>query len=104
MFGVSFGEFIVIGIVGLIVFGPEKLPHIAAQVGRFMAEMRRTSDSFRREFYNSVYTPADDIKRDMARLTTELPKAIANPDCPDTKQSSETAAEKSLIDESDKTK
>jgi hypothetical protein len=30
-----------------------------------MAELRKGSDAVRREFYNSIYTPADEIKRDI---------------------------------------
>lgn len=65
MFGVSFTELVVIAIVALLLFGPDELPKIARTAGKFMAEFRRHSDSLRREFYNSVYPPAQEIKREM---------------------------------------
>ncbi len=60
MFGVSFAELLVVMVVALLVFGPEKLPEIASQLGKLSFKLKRASDSFRREFYNSVYTPLSD--------------------------------------------
>ncbi len=84
MFGMSFGELIVIFVVILLVFGPDKLPHVASKLGKITGELKRTSDSLRREFYNSAYTPAqelDALKQDFKGLVAssviETPK-----DCP----------------------
>lgn len=75
MFGVSFPELIVVFMVALLIFGPDKLPELARTVGRFSAQFRRQSDSLRREFYNTVYQPTDDfkssIKREVRSLVTE---------------------------------
>ena len=65
MFGVSLFELIVIFIIALILFGPEQLPVIARSLGKVAGELKRASDSLRREFYNSVYTPGDDIRKDL---------------------------------------
>lgn len=62
MFGVSFPELIVVFLIALLVFGPDKLPELARTIGKFTGQFRRQSDSLRREFYNSVYKPADDIR------------------------------------------
>ena len=62
MFGIGFSELILIAVVALIVLGPEKLPQAANQIGKLMGILRKNSDSLKREFYNSVYTPAEDIK------------------------------------------
>lgn len=72
MFGVSLLELIVIFGVVLLVFGPEKLPDAARRFGRLMAELRRNSDAVRREFYNSIYTPAHDLKRRVENSAREL--------------------------------
>lgn len=78
MFGISLPELLVIMALVLIVFGPEKLPDIARKLGKTMADLRRSSDSVRREFYNSVYAPVDDVKR---RTRAEL-RAIGSLDEP----------------------
>ena len=76
MFGISFPELIVVFVVALLAFGPERLPELARKLGKFSAELRRGTDSLRREFYNSVYIPAPDFDRSSLRpLTSEKPKA-----------------------------
>jgi len=62
MFGIGFSELLVIMVLILILFGPDKLPEAANQFGKFMSILKRNSDALRREFYNSVYTPAEDLK------------------------------------------
>lgn len=59
-------------VVALLLFGPEQLPVIARGLGKIAHEFRRTSDSLRREFYNSVYTPADELRRDVAAEARSL--------------------------------
>ena len=41
MFGISAGEFVVILIVGLIVFGPSKLPEVGRAIGKGLREFRK---------------------------------------------------------------
>ncbi|MGA1247830.1 MAG: twin-arginine translocase TatA/TatE family subunit, partial [Candidatus Nanopelagicales bacterium] len=36
MFDIGFGEFLLLGIIGLVILGPDKLPHYAAQAARFI--------------------------------------------------------------------
>lgn len=76
MFGMSLGELMLIGVVALIVFGPEKLPEIARKLGKFTGELRKTSDGFRREFYNAVYKPSNPthtLERELKSMLNEPP-------------------------------
>ncbi|HLR97929.1 MAG TPA: Sec-independent protein translocase protein TatB [Jiangellaceae bacterium] len=41
MFGIGVGELAVIAVVGLLVFGPERLPQMARQAGRFIVDVRK---------------------------------------------------------------
>ncbi len=70
--GISITELIIIFVVLLILFGPEQLPVIARQFGKIMGELKKGSDAVRREFYNSVYTPADEVTRDLIADTRSL--------------------------------
>ena len=63
---ISFSEIIVIFLVALVLFGPEQLPVLARSIGKIVGELKRGSDSVRREFYNSVYKPADEVRRDLS--------------------------------------
>ena len=77
MFGLSFTELIIIAVVALIVFGPEQLPKVLSQLGKVTGELKKTSDSLRREFYNSSFPPADEatiIKPEALALKSESNK------------------------------
>lgn len=41
MFDIGFSEILLIGIVGLVVFGPEELPRVARTVGHLLGKLRR---------------------------------------------------------------
>jgi sec-independent protein translocase protein TatB len=45
VFNVGIGEIAVIVLVCLIVFGPERLPQMARQVGRFLGQLRLTTQN-----------------------------------------------------------
>ena len=45
--GMSFADTAVLFILALLLFGPKKLPQIARQVGRALAEFRRASNEFK---------------------------------------------------------
>ena len=40
MFGVGLPEFMVLLVVGLVVFGPDRLPHLARQAGKMVPQVR----------------------------------------------------------------
>jgi Tat protein translocase TatB subunit len=43
-------EILVVAVVALLVFGPEKLPEMARTVGRTISDLRRTAQEMRDEF------------------------------------------------------
>jgi Tat protein translocase TatB subunit len=49
MFDVGFWELILVFGLGLVILGPERLPRVAAQVGRWVARARRTATQLRRQ-------------------------------------------------------
>jgi len=79
MFGISFPELLIIFVVLLLVVGPDKLPEIAAKLGKIMGDLKRSSDSVRREFYNSVYTPAKQIRSEVTRELKTAKSIIDEP-------------------------
>ncbi|MDQ3877540.1 MAG: Sec-independent protein translocase protein TatB [Actinomycetota bacterium] len=54
-------ELIVVALVALIVFGPDKLPEIARTVGRTINELRRQAAEVRSEFTRGLDDDADEI-------------------------------------------
>jgi sec-independent protein translocase protein TatB len=43
MMGIGFAEFLMIGVVALVVFGPDRLPEFARQAGRMVRQVRTLS-------------------------------------------------------------
>jgi sec-independent protein translocase protein TatB len=59
MFGLGFTEILVILVVALLVFGPDRLPELARNLGKGLAEFRRASSDLRR----SVMEASEEPKR-----------------------------------------
>jgi sec-independent protein translocase protein TatB len=53
MFGIGAQELILLMVAALIIFGPQRLPEIAAQVGKAIRDFRRMSDDLTGEFQRS---------------------------------------------------
>jgi Tat protein translocase TatB subunit len=49
MFGIGGQEIVIIGLLVLVIFGPNALPRMARDLGRFMSEARRSIDEFKEE-------------------------------------------------------
>ncbi|HSG63501.1 MAG TPA: Sec-independent protein translocase protein TatB, partial [Gammaproteobacteria bacterium] len=54
MFDVGFWEIVLIFGLGLMVLGPEKLPRIAAQLGRWVGRARRTASQLRYQLEREI--------------------------------------------------
>lgn len=54
MFDIGFAELLVIGVLGLIVLGPERLPKAARTVGLLIGKMRRTMSGIQQEIEQEV--------------------------------------------------
>ena len=44
MFDLSIGKLLVLGVIALVLFGPDQLPRMAAQAGRALRDLRRMAD------------------------------------------------------------
>ena len=53
--GVGLPELLVILVIGLLVVGPQRLPELAAQLGRFMRAFQRYSSQVTREFSETMH-------------------------------------------------
>ena len=54
MFGMGWPEIVMIGMVGVIVFGPDKLPDLAKQAGRFLRTVRRMAENAKNDLGREI--------------------------------------------------
>lgn len=54
MFGIGAGEFVLILIAGLILFGPSKLPELARSLGKALREFRKAQAAFSKTLEESA--------------------------------------------------
>ena len=45
--GVGFQELFLLFVIGLVILGPERLPRVASQIGRWVGRARRTANQLR---------------------------------------------------------
>jgi sec-independent protein translocase protein TatB len=102
MFDIGFTELLVIGVVALIVIGPEKLPrmartvgHLAGRLQRYVAdvkadinreieldELRKMRDSMQQaasNFESSVQTEVSKTESDLSKSVDEMKQAVDEP-------------------------
>lgn len=51
---VSFPELTLLFIIGLLVLGPERLPRVASQIGRWVGKARRTANQLRYQLEREI--------------------------------------------------
>ena len=70
MFDVGLPELFVIALIALIVFGPERLPEMAAQLGKWVAALKSQANLATAELKKSAdVTGLSDIANDLKGLT-----------------------------------
>jgi sec-independent protein translocase protein TatB len=103
MFGLGWGEMVVIGIVALIAIGPKELPTVLRTLGQWMGKVRRMANEFQGQFQEALreaefadlkkhaddisssvsefsnLDPLADIQKDVEREFAETPAAETKP-------------------------
>lgn len=62
MFGIGLPELMVIGIVAVVVFGPDRLPELARQAGRFVRQVRNLAQSAQTQLREELGPEYADLK------------------------------------------
>jgi sec-independent protein translocase protein TatB len=80
MFGLGFGEIVVILVLALVLLGPQKLPEVAKQLGKGLRDFKKATDDLKGQFEQELY--ADERKAARPRIappTAAAPVPAAAP-------------------------
>ena len=90
----SFADTIVLFVLALLLFGPKKLPGIARQIGKALAEFKRASNEFKAQIEAEISQLELEEKRkaDAEKLEKQLPAHAQPPEGSVEYSSSEPAA------------
>lgn len=98
MFDVGFTEILLIGVVALVVIGPERLPDVARNVGRYVGKLQRFVTGVKRDIRAELET--GELKKligDQKEQIDELRKAV------DTTRRDMDAGARTLVGDAKKT-
>ncbi len=81
MFNIGFSEFLVIGVVALIVIGPKQLPEVARVVGRLLSELKRATQDLSGgllEVTNEVKSSINETKQGIVNEGHKIMDSVTN--------------------------
>jgi sec-independent protein translocase protein TatB len=101
MFDISWTEFLLIGIVALIVIGPKELPAVMRSLGQWTRKIRSLAADFQNQFHEAMreaemadlkkqvddmtsdikqYDPLKDVRSDVEAIGKDLDESVKSPD------------------------
>ncbi len=88
----SLGEMLLIAVVIVVLFGPDKLPQIARELGQGVRKMRGAVEDIKTEILKETDNPVSEIKREIEKV-----KSAAKEYNPAESIKNEILAEKSSV-------
>lgn len=100
MFDISWTEFLLIGVIALIVIGPKELPTVMRTLGQYTRKIRSMAADFQNQFHEALreadmadlkkqvddmasdiknYDPLKDVRTDLETVGKDVEKSLAPP-------------------------
>ncbi len=80
MFDIGWSEFVVIGVVALIVIGPKELPSVLRAIGQWTTKIRRMAGEFQSQFQEAMReAEMADLKKSVEELSDATKGITADP-------------------------
>ena len=74
MFDVGFSEMLMVGLIALLVFGPERLPRVAREAALWIRKLRSMATSVKQEIDRELQL--QDLKESMDQRKREMEKML----------------------------
>ena len=71
MFGIGYQEMFIILVVALVIFGPKRLPELAAQAGKWVREFRKMTADLTGEF-EKTFAEVDEVRQAVKKELTGM--------------------------------
>lgn len=82
MFGIQTSELLVIALIAILLFGPEKVPEFFHRAGQLMSKLQRSADdlwtSLQTEM-NQAKQPLEDLGREITSMGTSMTTSPEEP-------------------------
>lgn len=77
MFDISFSELMVIGVVALLVLGPERLPRVARTLGHLLGRAQRYMNNVKSDIQREIdIGEINDIKKQMEDASSSIKQSV----------------------------
>ena len=76
MFDIGIGEIVLLAVLGLLVFGPERLPKAAADAARMLKQVRSMAANARKDLTDSAGIDLSDAKEAFSSIADLHPRRI----------------------------
>jgi sec-independent protein translocase protein TatB len=77
MFGLGFGEIVIVAILALVLLGPDRLPEAAKTIGKTIRDLKKATDGLKGQLEAEMYSVEKVVQR--ALDADEAPRAPAVP-------------------------
>ena len=78
MFDIGLGEILMLGVLGLLIFGPDRLPKAAADGARFLKQIRTMASTAKQDLADSAGLDISDAMDTVKGLADLHPKRLAS--------------------------
>ncbi|MDZ4179534.1 MAG: twin-arginine translocase TatA/TatE family subunit [Coriobacteriia bacterium] len=110
MFGIGGWEFMLIAVLALLLFGPDKLPQFARTIGRFMRDFKRYQDLMESTIRGEIFAADPSLQKDQFKTGKEFREKVAGggfskpepkAEAPESEEVSESAADGEIAVDAD---
>jgi sec-independent protein translocase protein TatB len=78
VFDIGIGEILILAVLGLLIFGPERLPRAASDAAKMMRNVRAMATNARRDLADSAGVDLSDAKEALRGLQDLHPKRMVS--------------------------
>jgi sec-independent protein translocase protein TatB len=92
MFDIGIGEILLVAVVGLLIFGPERLPKAAADAAKWISQIRAMASTARKDLADSAGVDFSETVETVKSLKEFHPRNLASSLLSDTPEPAPAAA------------